>query len=425
MALQMSEDPFDYNTIPYGQELAASGRELPAYFRKPLYKYPPLFTMLTAVGVKFLSNDLFAVFLVPLLSGVLLIPLAYLLAVRVFGRPAALLAAVFVYLDPVTIACSQKIWIETTLVFFSVASLLFFVHGLCSSRGFWFVLSGLACGLAVNIKYPGIFLAGIFALYAFLHQRELFRNRSFLLCLFLPLLTLVPWVIWNVEVYGGNFFLEHFGMHIGLEHWASIGGNLAVFLVIGTAALIAGVFFKDRIKSFWAGYYDEESGKRLRNVLTVSFCIVFMAHILRALQFTHVPTNSWQYKMFINELPSFYIGRLIEFSLINLLGFLALFRKEPEPNRGRELVKIALLFYLLFYTLWGNFQSRYVMLGGVLLIVLGSQYCVRLFKAARRLPPGPARSCGTAAVVLGLAYILLKTVHLNQVFTFPNDFCYF
>ena len=32
MAVQMSRNPADYNTIPYGEELKAGGRDLPDYF---------------------------------------------------------------------------------------------------------------------------------------------------------------------------------------------------------------------------------------------------------------------------------------------------------------------------------------------------------------------------------------------------------
>jgi len=50
MGTQMSRNYFDYNTIPYGQELAGRGRPLPKYFFQPLFKHPPLFTLsLTAV----------------------------------------------------------------------------------------------------------------------------------------------------------------------------------------------------------------------------------------------------------------------------------------------------------------------------------------------------------------------------------------
>ncbi|MBZ0166095.1 MAG: hypothetical protein K8I00_04750, partial [Candidatus Omnitrophica bacterium] len=44
MAVQVQSGLENYHTIPYGRKLAATGRELPAYFFQPLYKHPPMFT---------------------------------------------------------------------------------------------------------------------------------------------------------------------------------------------------------------------------------------------------------------------------------------------------------------------------------------------------------------------------------------------
>ena len=53
MAKQIVHQGFSgYNSIPYGRELAETGRVLPQYFFEPLFKHPPLFTLLIAFSMK-------------------------------------------------------------------------------------------------------------------------------------------------------------------------------------------------------------------------------------------------------------------------------------------------------------------------------------------------------------------------------------
>ena len=58
----------------------------------------------------------------------------------------------FLWLDPVNIICSQKVWPDTTMSFFTLLSVIFFVLALKRQNGLFFILCGLSVGIVVNIK---------------------------------------------------------------------------------------------------------------------------------------------------------------------------------------------------------------------------------------------------------------------------------
>ena len=181
-----------YQTIAYGKELAATGRPLPDYFFRPLFQHPPLFTLFVALSMGLFGKTLLAAGYVSLLLAALMIPLIYLLGTLIANRTIGLFAAFFLWLDPINIICSQKVWMDTTIAFFTLLAVLFFVCALKKERNFYFILSGIAVACAANTKLTGILIAGTMILFVLLYRRDLFRNRTFLLSLLLPFVLLIP-----------------------------------------------------------------------------------------------------------------------------------------------------------------------------------------------------------------------------------------
>lgn len=68
------------------------------------------------------------------------------------------MAAILYAMDPVS-ACSQKIWPDTSLAFFMVLSVYLFLLAKKNNNAIVYILSGIAGGIAVNIKYPGRYLS--------------------------------------------------------------------------------------------------------------------------------------------------------------------------------------------------------------------------------------------------------------------------
>ena len=123
--------------------------------------------------------------------------LTYLLGAAVYNERIGILAAILIWIDPVTIICSQKVWLGTTLAFFSVLAVYLFICGLKYHNENFFLLSGIAVGLALNTKYTGILVIFAIVFYVLFYHRALFKSKKFLLSLALPFVLLLPWVFWN------------------------------------------------------------------------------------------------------------------------------------------------------------------------------------------------------------------------------------
>jgi len=205
LSMQLADHPFTYNSIPYAKYLMARGRKLPKYFTQPLFKHPPLFSYLGGLSIKIFGKKLISVFYVSLLLGVLMIPLIYWLGTIAYDWRVGLLASLFLWMDPVSIMTGQKVWMDTSIGFYTLAAISLFIYGVKSGNDRFFFWSGIFSGLATLTRYNGFLVSIIIAVYALIYARPLFKNKSFLISLCIPLLMLTPWFYWNWKVYGFEF----------------------------------------------------------------------------------------------------------------------------------------------------------------------------------------------------------------------------
>lgn len=417
-----------YNTIPYARELTAQGRPLPDYFFQPVYKYPPLFTLMIAQSMRMFSETLLAAAYVPLLAGVLLIPLTYLLGMLVANRFVGVLAAFLTFTDPVATICSQKVWPETALTFFTLVSIVSFVLALKEERNIFFIFSGIFCGLATGTKYPGILLVGAYGLYAVIRNRDLLIRPSFYIgVIALPFLMHIPWLLWNIEVYGWRWFIMQIGLHSSFPHQEELLAKTALsFLLFGI-----GIFWlflrggKTRIQAYLM--QCRQRAPCLIPVLAgIIFIVLFWDNLRRALNFTTLPSAGWSSGMFYYATPLFYLGRLLEFSLIYGFAYVAFFF-IPSPVPGNELpaLKITTLVLLFFYIFWGNYQSRYILACIPLLLVLATHMINLTIVKIIHQPSPLRRNVLLLSLFLIILYAVIKTSYINAALSFPNDVCYF
>lgn len=180
LGLQLKKDTTHYNTLAVKEWLPHIEREFPVYFYQPLFKHPPLFPYLLAAFFHLFGDDRHSAPTVAsnasILFGVLLIPLVYLLGAVLFNRTVGLLSAFFLYIDPISIFSSQKVWMDSTLVFFTTLTIYSFIYALKFRRDFFFILSGVASGLAILVKYPGALASISIFVYVIIYQRLLFKE---------------------------------------------------------------------------------------------------------------------------------------------------------------------------------------------------------------------------------------------------------
>ncbi|MCR4338021.1 MAG: glycosyltransferase family 39 protein [Candidatus Omnitrophica bacterium] len=418
LGLQLKNNFLDYNTLPYADDAREQGRTaLPTYFTEPLFKHPPLFPFLISQALRWWGETGISAAAVSILFGVLMIPLTYALALLIFGdRWISLAAAFFLFLDPIHMISSQKIWMESTLSFFMLMTIYLFLYGLKHKKDFFFLLSGLSSGLAFLTKYPGILSTLSIVLYSMAFHRELFKKSFFRISLILPFLMILPWGYWNYQIYGMHFILEQFSIHefdITYSHtFPIIGGLLIIF--IGAALLYNRRIKITLPKTPW------------RFILSLLFCGLLIKQMLQGFDPQHIPISGWAHAPLFGDANFlFYFGRLLEFSPLYFLVFLSFFKKNPIENTYLPILKISAGMILLFYSLWGGFQSRYILASIPFLIILGVWLWQELWTATFKQPCPYRKHGAQILLIILMVFIIYKTLFINFLMSFSNNLCYF
>lgn len=414
-----------YNTVPYGRELAATGRPLPQYFFESLFKHPPLFTFLITLSMKIFGINGSSAAYISLLLGAFMIPLTYYLGNIMFGEGIGLLSAIIMALDPITTICSQKVWPETSIGFFVTLSIYWFIRALKSDKNAFFLLSGTASSLGVLCKYPGGIATLIICLYALIFDRQLFKKTKFILGLLLPILSLMPWLIWNFWIYKINFLFLQSRLHSDKVHTILLIRNMLLFGLLAASSLI---LMKEIKKSHLKPDKIPFSNRHkyiTYAIITILFLSIFGDAILKSLNPYHIPLTSWTGATFYNSPPTFYINRLLEFSSIYLLGFVAFFTKTALSNFSEKILKLTILTVLSFYTTWQAYQSRYILAALPPLIILGSRLVLDIYHRACSTHSFLIRITLKPAVIFIVVIMLIKLCIINMTVSFPNDMCYF
>lgn len=415
-----------YNTIPYARELTAQGRPLPDYFFQPVFKYPPLFSLLITQSMRMFGETVVAAGYVSLLAGVLLIPLVYLLGALVGNRFVGALSAFLMFMDPVAIICSQKIWPETTLALFTLLSILCFVQTIKQKKYSFFLLSGICCGLATLTKYPEILLVGAYGLYAAMWRKDFFANKFFLAGLATPPLMLVPWILWNVQIYGWKWFPMQIGLHSSPLHQKELLLKIAVALMI-MAGVLGGLLL--RSGKNWLqqciGRREHAWDSTILLFGGLGLAAILWENLWRGFDFASLPAAGWSSGMFYYAPATFYLGRLLEFSLIYGFGYAVFFLPAKAVNGQIQAIKFVSAALMLFYAFWGNYQSRYILSSIPLLLVLAAYGVHLAMTKIFQQSPALRRYALLTLLVFVIIYAFVKTSYINANLSFLNDLCYF
>ena len=419
----MTRNLADYNTIPYGKELAATGRPLPQYFFEPLFKHPPIFTLLVTAAMRVFGPAITSGEYISLVSSVLMIPLIYLLGSLIFGRTVGLLSAFLFWIDPINMISSQKTWMDNTIAFFTLLTVVFFVLALKSNKNFYFILSGIASGLATNTKYTGVLITIVLVLFALLYRRDLFKRLTFNVGLILPLAMLLPWFFWNYKVYGWRLF-SHMENNNDMDYILElISGNLWKVGLLGLLVYLLFLFLK---RTKYEYRHSAPKVSPLTNTFIILFLLIFLHKaIIHSLQLFYFPATSWAQGLYSGAPTWFYFEHLIEFSPFYFFAFMALFIRDSTAPQEAAVLRLSAAVILIFFIAWGNYQSRYILSCLPFFIILAAaviqKISFRLSEIRNFLP----RTLGLFGFLLLVGYMLLKVTYINTYVSFPHDFCYF
>lgn len=172
--------------------------------------YPPLFDCLIFLSFETFGVCLFAARLIPVLFSVLALWLTFELAQSMYGGKVGLLSAVVLGVMPGYFWVSQSALLESSLVFFVVASLLFFYRWLVTRQDRMLVFTGLAVGLGFLTKYQ-IIVAGIILAISilFLAKDQLkLAYKKFMITFVTAVLVVTPWILIVYDIYADNFLQQ-------------------------------------------------------------------------------------------------------------------------------------------------------------------------------------------------------------------------
>ena len=430
LGLNLEKDIRNYNSIGIANFWRKEGRVIPLYFTQPLFKHPPFFSFLIAASFKIFGTDPVAAEYVSLLFGVLLIPLIYLFGTLTFNRAVGLLSAFFLFIDPVSIICSQKVWMDTLLTFCIFLSIYLFIYAHKYRKDSFYLYSGIASGLALLTKYPGILPVFIIVIFTSLYHRELLKKKQVILGLLIPFVMFLPWLYWNYLVYGAHFVFKHLTLHnfsiIHTRVKAVLSFCLLLIIISLTAVFRAGLIKEKIVRKIAAlklpGWLNAKNIK-----LAVGLTAVALLHrsFLQSIQLDFLPANSEFSGLFAYEPRTFYFGKLLQFSLLYFFAFLSFFISSRRENAYTPLIKISALVILIFFTAWGNFQSRYILPGIPFLILLASDTWLKILLRSWYHPDVRIKYCGRFVIIFSGIVILWRSYHINSILSATNNMAYF
>lgn len=439
LGLQLKENPLNYDPGLVKAQIQSQlppRYPMPGYLNEPFFKHPPLFPWLISISYFFKLKPFpyMSAIMVPMLLGVLTIALVFLFAKMLYDYRVGLLAAFFLTIDPLHWLCSEKIWMETTLVLFMLLALFFFFRGISHSR--YLLLSGLVAGLAMLTKYTGVIVPIFIFLFALLYKEELLFKRDFWLSFIIAIAVFSPWLIWNYRVYGG-LFLKHI-MQVSVISKAFdrfqeyktlmlLSSVACTFLLI--LRLVAPKFtpiIREKINTLFKG---------IKFLLPVAITIVFIAAFFylsfrqgfkNMLIYNHLPLTGWNMGIFWKQPWCFYFTRMLELSPIYLFSFFSAIFFSFKNNQKDSLLIFSAFIMVLFFVLWKNWQSRYILPAVPILLILASRFQIWLWDRLKTQPSTTLRlKVSKLAFLAIIGYFILKTINVGIHLALSNNINYF
>jgi 4-amino-4-deoxy-L-arabinose transferase-like glycosyltransferase len=203
VSLDLSTAPLQWDEVVHlndGALLLRGAHEQLNYF------YPPLFDGVTMVFFKVLGVSVLSGRLVSVTFSLLSLWVVFELAYRMYDGKTALTASILLGIFPGYFWLSRVAMIETMLVFFFTASMLFFFSWLRKPQNKMLVLSGLALGLGFLTKYQMLIAAVVMIASILLLARDRLKLRfsRFTLLIITAIAVVTPWIIISYNAYASE-----------------------------------------------------------------------------------------------------------------------------------------------------------------------------------------------------------------------------
>lgn len=409
-----------YNTILMYKENLKMGRQLPDYFKDPLFQHPPMFSFLISIAYaglekksSYSTEELYALSSkVPNLMGCLLIVVVFLVGRRLYDVRVGLLAALVLAVEVNFLNCAHKVWMETTLATFFWLALYFFHKG-CEKK--WFLLlAGAALGCAMLTKYPAVLVVLIWLSYAAAHERRLFRSAYLYGGFFIAGVIFLPWLLELVDIYGEKLITGR-----SISAW-DIRPLYVFIFVVGFSAMAAFILALLRWRSPQTFARLWQHTAQLNRAVAV-LMLIFMAYLLWHADFREsllvsltwfgFPVTGWDISSISDEPKYYYIKQILKYSPVYIFFLIGLIR-APLGTKNDHYLLIAAFWTLLFTSFYGSYQGRYILYFTPAAILMASRIIVEIFD--RILEEKSLLRVGAASLFgVCLVYFLAKTLQVG------------
>lgn len=298
------------------------------YTEKPTFLHPPLFFILTHLFYPFEKPER-DLRIIPLIFGVLCIPMIYLLA-RQFAPSIALSCALSLTFMTYHISLSQEGRSYTLTMFLGMAGLYFFMRHLKTLRFVFLPLAAFFLGILFYISYSSIsflFLFQILWLYQANGNDKKIRLSSFFILNGLIFLVCLPWILFIAFNYKPQPLMDQFQEKLTHPYWKVIYWMLHDWTVLLPLTIVSSILLI--LLPICAKY--KRNAIALLVVIFLPVTGIYLS--CKLLKITHFISSRY----FINVLPIFIISL-----------YLSLNRVEIKFERLKRYFRPS-LFFLIFF----------------------------------------------------------------------------
>jgi 4-amino-4-deoxy-L-arabinose transferase-like glycosyltransferase len=188
--------------------------------------------------------------------GVLSILVIYFLGKRLYSREVGMYSAFVLAVNPMHWFYSSKALVEGMLLFFIILFLYVFYSSFKDKR--YLIPAGFLLSIIFLTKYTGGAVSVFFVLFILLWKRDLLKSKYFYLSVLVALVTVTPWISFNLRVFGEPFGGGSFLFVKGAE---VSGANLLLdfyAFYIFDAVIIAALFLPFMLGGFYFMFRDKD-----------------------------------------------------------------------------------------------------------------------------------------------------------------------
>ncbi len=418
------------NNFPPGEERA----RVQKYVDVPLFKHPPLFAYLIMLSKILFGDSWISSSYVSLFFGIGIILIVYFLSKELMDKKWALMAAIFMSIEPVYWLCSQKIWIETTQGFFLYLGILFLFIG--KKNKIFFYLSAMSLGLSLLCKYSSVL--AILPIYLILLFTEDIMDRETLkIYVFIPFVVGIPWVFWNYSAYGPAFLSEIIKINSSSESGTAGYNYILKFVTLGAIPL-AILTFLFILKSLFRDTFDRFSRKMsiiflnktamyfylvASVIIIVTISLGFRASIVKGFHFGKLPELVPFMGIFDSQPFYFYFYHLMELSPIFFISYFSIIfiKKWDARIMILALIPPAVFVFLGFFKFY---ETRYVSIANPAAIILATYAIKELCRFFSR-QDGLKKNIPIAIIVTIVMLAIIKTLYLDFAVVIHNESFFF